>query len=157
MKRLIITTCIAAFVTVGAAGVRAADENPGLTLFKKGGCNECHSISALGVQKEAKKKAEPAAAASEPKKETTEPAAPASTEAKKKKDPPDLSGVGLEKDAKWISAFLNKEETLNGEKHEKRFKGTEPDRRTLAMFLAGLKTKPEKTEGAAPAEKKEGQ
>ncbi len=147
MKRLIITTCIAAFVTAGAAGVRAADENPGLTLFKKGGCNECHSISALGVQKEAKKKAEGAA----------EPAATASTDAKKKKDPPDLSGVGIEKDAKWISAFLNKEETLNGEKHEKRFKGTEPDRRTLAMFLAGLKTKPEKTEAAAPAEKKEGQ
>lgn len=158
MNRLIITTCVAAFVTVGAASVRAADENPGLTLFKKGGCNECHSISALGVQKEAKKKAEPAAQASaEAKKETTEPAAGAATEGKKKKEAPDLSGVGLEKDAKWISAFINKEETLNGEKHEKRFKGTEPDRRTLAMFLAGLKTKTEKTEGAAPTEKKEGQ
>jgi cytochrome c peroxidase len=147
MKRLMIATCFVAFTTAGAAGVHAADENPGLTLFKKGGCNECHSISALGVQKEAKKKAEG----------TTEPAATTSTETKKKKVPPDLSGVGLEKDAKWISAFLNKEETLNGEKHEKRYKGTEPDRRTLAMFLAGLKTKPEKTETTPPAEKKEGE
>lgn len=157
MKRLITAICVASFAAASAGVARAADENPGLTLFKKGGCNECHSISALGVQKEAKKKAEPASPSAEAKKETTEPAAPASTEAKKKKDPPDLSGVGLEKDAKWISAFLNKEETLNGEKHEKRFKGTEPERRTLAMFLAGLKTKPEKTEGAAPTEKKEGQ
>ncbi len=158
MKRLMIATCFVAFTTAGAAGVHAADENPGLTLFKKGGCNECHSISALNVQKEAKKKADPAAQASaEAKKETTDPAASASTEAKKKKDPPDLSGVGLEKDAKWISAFLNKEETLNGEKHEKRFKGTEADRRTLAMFLAGLKTKPEKAETTPPAEKKEGE
>lgn len=147
MKRLIVPICIAAFVSVGAARAHAADEAPGLTLFKKGGCNECHSISALGVPKEAKKKAEGA----------VEPAATASTDAKKKKEPPDLSGVGLEKDAKWISAFLNKEVALNGEKHDKRYKGTEPDRRTLSMFLAGLKTKPEKTETTAPAEKKEGQ
>ena len=153
MKRLILTTCFVAFTTAGAVAVHAADENPGLALFKKGGCNECHSISALNVQKEAKKKAEGAKAEG-----ATEPAATApATEAKTKKTPPDLSGVGLEHDAKWISAFLNKEETLNGEKHEKRFKGTEPDRRTLAMFLAGLKTKPEKTEAAPPTEKKEGQ
>jgi cytochrome c peroxidase len=148
MKRLLLTTCFVAFTTAGVVGAYAADENPGLTLFKKGGCNECHSITALNVQKEVKKKAEGA----------TEPAATApATETKKKKTPPDLSGVGLEHDAKWISAFINKEETLNGEKHEKRFKGTEPDRRTLAMFLAGLKTKPEKTDAAPPTEKKEGQ
>ena len=157
MKRLISAICVAGFAAASCGVAHAADDNPGLALFKKGGCNECHSISALGVQKEAKKKADPAAQASaEAKKETADPAASASTEAKKKKDPPDLSGVGLEKDAKWISAFLNKEETLNGEKHEKRFKGTEADRRTLSMFLAGLKTKTEKTEGAATPEKKEG-
>ena len=106
MKRLILTTCLVAFTTAGAVAVHAADENPGLALFKKGGCNECHSISALNVQKEAKKKAEGAKAEG-----ATEPAATApGTEAKKKKEPPDLSGVGLEHDAKWISAFLNKEE-----------------------------------------------
>lgn len=159
MKRLLHVICFASFIAVVFGCARShADDNPGLTLFKKGGCNECHSISAIGVAKETKKKAEPAASAStEAKKETTEPADAASTEAKKKKEAPDLSGVGLEKDAKWISAFINKEETLNGEKHEKRFKGTEADRRTLAMFLAGMKTKVDKTEGAAPAEKKEGQ
>ena len=146
-------TVILSAIAIGVMGsteVRAADENAGAALFKKGGCNECHSISALNIPKEAKKKdaaAEPAPA--------TESAPAATAEGKKKKDAPDLSGVGLEHDAKWISAFLNKEETLNGEKHEKRFKGTEADRRTISMFLAGLKTKP-KEEPAAAGEKKEG-
>lgn len=136
--------CVAiAFVAAIAAFTlqRAHSEEPaGLALFKKNGCNECHVISALGVEKEAKKKDDAAAAASESK--------------KKKKDPPDLSGVGLEHDAKWISAYLNKEETnKDGEKHEKRFKGTEADRRTVAMWLASLKTEVKK----APAEEKKGE
>jgi hypothetical protein len=127
---------------VAVATLRPAhgDEPAGLVLFKKNGCNECHVISALGVEKDAKKKAdEPVAAESEGK--------------KKKKDAPDLSGVGLEHEAKWISAYLNKEETKDGEKHEKRFKGSEADRRTVAMWLATLKTEVKK----APAgeEKKE--
>ena len=145
MKTWMVMVSAIALSVIGSGEVRAADENAGLALFKKGGCNECHSISALGVQKEAKKKAEG----------TAEPAASTDAEGKKKKDAPDLSGAGLEHDAKWISAFLNKEETLNGEKHEKRFKGTEADRRTMAMFLAGLKTKP-KDEPAAADGKKEG-
>jgi cytochrome c peroxidase len=124
---------------VAVATLRPAhgDEPAGLALFKKNGCNECHVISSLGVEKESKKKSdEPVAAESETK--------------KKKKEPPDLSGVGLEHEAKWISAYLNKEETLDGEKHEKRFKGTESERRTVAMWLASLKTEVKK----APAEEK---
>jgi hypothetical protein len=163
MKRLILTVSAVAIVAAGANQVRAADENPAIAIFKKNGCNECHSISAAGVQKEAKKKAEGAATATTDAKKpegAAETAAPATTETKKKKTPPDLSGVGLEHDAKWISAFINKEETLDGEKHEKRFKGAEADRRTLAMFLASMKTKVEKTDktDAAPPEgKKDGQ
>jgi cytochrome c551/c552 len=158
MKQLTLVLCIAALVAGGVITARAADENPAVTIFKKNGCNECHSISAAGVQKEAKKKAEgepaPAATAA-----TDKPAATATTDTKKKKTPPDLSGVGLEHDAKWISAFINKEETLDGEKHEKRFKGAEADRRTLAMFLASMKTKVEKKadEATPPAGKKDGQ
>ncbi len=126
-------------VAMAAVALRPAhsEEPAGLTLFKKNGCNECHVISALGVEKDAKKK-DDAAATAETK--------------KKRKDPPDLSGVGLEHDAKWISAYLNKEETnKDGEKHEKRFKGTEAERRTVAMWLASLKTEVKK---APPAEKK---
>jgi len=127
-------------IAVAVAGVLrpARDEDArGLTIFKKSGCNECHVISALGVEKETKKK-------------TDEPAAADADSKKKKKDPPDLSGVGLEHEAKWISAYLNKEEAKDGEKHEKRFKGSEADRRTLAMWLASLKTEVKK----APAGEK---
>jgi cytochrome c peroxidase len=146
MKSWVIIMATGMIFVVGAPTARAADDPPGLAIFKKGGCNECHSISALSVQKEAKKKAEGA----------TETAADTDAK-KKKKDPPDLSGVGLEHDAKWISAYLNKEETLNDEKHEKRFKGSEADRRTVAMFLAGLKTKPKETPAATEGKKEGGE
>ena len=141
MKRSLAAFLSLLFVIAMAAiELRPAhsEEPAALALFKKNGCNECHVISALGVEKEAKKKDDTAATASETK--------------KKKKDPPDLSGVGLEHDAKWISAYLNKEETnKDGEKHEKRFKGTEAERRTVAMWLASLKTEVKK---APAAEKK---
>ena len=137
MKRPLAAT-IALAVVVAAAlfalSPARGEDAPGLALFKKNGCNECHTITALSIEKDAKKSAEPAAADTDSK--------------KKKKDAPDLSGVGLEREAKWISAFLNKEETIDGEKHEKRFKGSEADRRTIAMWLGTLKTEPKK----APAE-----
>src|SRR5689334_12046069 len=111
MKRLILAVSALAVVAAGVNQVRAADEDPAITIFKKNGCNECHSISAVGVQKAPKKAPEGAAApATGAAPATTTPPATASTETKKKKTPPDLSGVGLEHDAKWISAFINKEE-----------------------------------------------
>jgi len=119
----------------------AAEDAPGLALFKKSGCNECHAISSLGIEK----------------KKPAEPAAGAAAETKKKKDAPDLSGVGLEREAKWISAFLNKEEAIDGEKHEKRFKGTEAERRTIAMWLATLKTETKKTDANAEKAGAEGE
>jgi len=129
--------------------VARADDDPALALFKKGGCDTCHSISALKVVKVEKKAADGEA----PAEEKT-----AATSDKKKKDAPDLSGVGLAHDAKWISGFINKTETTkDGEKHEKRYKGTEADRRTLAMWLATLKhevKKPAAVEGDG-ADKKE--
>ena len=129
--------------------VARAAEEPALALFKKGGCDTCHSISALKVAKVEKKAAEAEAPA-----EKT-----AATSDKKKKDPPDLSGVGLEHDAKWISGFINKTETTkDGDKHEKRFKGTEAERRTLAMWLASLKhevKKPAADQKADSTSKKE--
>lgn len=138
---VLVVGSIACALLFGIPRAVGAAEDPALTLFKKNGCNECHSITSLGVKKEEKKAAAPDTVA------TT-----ADSSAKKKKKPPDLSGVGLRHDAKWISAFLNKQELLDGEKHEKRFKGTEAERRTVAMFLAGLKTE---TKPAATTEKPE--
>ena len=138
MKWTVAVVILLAFFTTIALTLSPArgDDPAGLVLFKKNGCNECHTIGSLGVEKEAKKQTPEAAQASESK--------------KKKKDPPDLSGVGLEHEAKWISAYLNKEEAIDGEKHEKRFKGSEADRRTIAMWLGSLKTEVKK----APADGK---
>jgi hypothetical protein len=126
---------IAALIVTGVA-VAHAGEDPAIALFKKSGCNTCHAISAVKIVK-VEKKATEAGAEEKPEASGTE---------KPKKDAPDLSGVGLEHDAKWISGYINKTETnKDGEKHEKRFKGSEPDRRTLAMWLASLKHEVKKT------------
>jgi hypothetical protein len=127
-SKMVVVMCAALVAVMVSSDRVRAEDDPALALFKKGGCDTCHSISALKIAKAEKKPGE--AAAPEEK--------PAATGAKKK-DAPDLSGVGLEHDAKWISGYINKTESKDGEKHEKRFKGTEPERRTLAMWLAGLK------------------
>ncbi len=147
MLKMFVIVC-AAVVAVAVSVDRArAEDDPAVALFKKGGCDTCHSISALKIAKVEKKTGEAEAATDE------KPAASGT----KKKDAPDLSGVGLEHDAKWISGFINKTETTkDGEKHEKRFKGTEPDRRTLAMWLASLKHEVKKPVAEdAGAEKKD--
>src|SRR5688572_3432091 len=40
---------------------------------------------------------------------------------------PELSGVGLRHKAAWITKYLQKNEELNGNKHLKKFKGTDAD------------------------------
>jgi cytochrome c551/c552 len=141
---------VLACVALGYATTARAADDPALALFKKSGCNTCHAISALNVAKAEKKATEAEPAAEEKAATATE---------KPKKDAPDLSGAGLEHDAKWISGFINKTETTkDGDKHEKRFKGSEADRRTLAMWLATLKhevKKPAADEKTDSAPKKE--
>lgn len=53
--------------------------------------------------------------------------------------PPDLSGVGVERKAEWIAAFLLKKEKLEGKLHEKKFRGTEAELKKLANWLVTLK------------------
>jgi hypothetical protein len=149
--RISLVVLLAVFIASSASLKLAhAEDDPALALFKKSGCNTCHAISALKVAKVEKKagEAEPAAGEKEA----------AAADTKPKKDAPDLSGVGLAHDANWISGYINKTEAnKDGEKHEKRFKGSEADRRTLAMWLATLKhevKKPE-TEASGEPEKKE--
>ena len=122
---------------------QAAKDKDIIKMFKKSGCNECHTILSFDVTVQRKKDAEPVE-----KKDEDEP------------DPPDLSGTGLERDAKWISNYLRKKEEIDGRKHEKLFKGSTEDRRAIAMWLADQKTKPEdlpkpKTNAEAESDKKE--
>jgi len=89
-----------------------AEDPPGKKLFVDNKCNTCHSIESQGIAKTM-----------------------ASSKA------PDLSNVGSEHNAEWISKYLMKEETKNEKKHMKAWAGTKEDLETLSKWLESLKTK----------------
>jgi mono/diheme cytochrome c family protein len=95
---------------VPADAARAADAKQ---LFVDGKCVRCHSIDAEGV-------------AAKPK-------------AGKEDEVKDLSKVGTEHDAAWIQQFLRKEVKLEGKKHKQKYRGSDEDLETLALWLATLK------------------
>lgn len=113
---------VALLAAPAQAGEAKADAKALFTTMK---CNSCHSISAQGVkvlETEGEEAEEPG-------------------EAKKV---PDLSGVGLERNAAWIKDFLNKKADIEGRKHRKKFEGTPADLDALANWLATQKTAPAK-------------
>jgi hypothetical protein len=126
-----MTTLGIALVGVALTGVAWAAKAPdGKPAFLKYKCNSCHSIAAVSIAKKS--------VAGE---ETT------------KLKPPDLSSVGLEKKADWITLFLTKKEKLEGEFHPKKFRGTESELKTLAAWLETMKApKAEKAKGAEKSE-----
>jgi mono/diheme cytochrome c family protein len=108
-----------ALAASGALGQAAAPAKDGKTLFLDYKCNSCHAISAQQIVKKEDKSEE--------------------SESKSKKKPPDLSGVGKKRTADWIAKYMNKLETIEKEKHPKKFKGTEAELKTLATWLETLK------------------
>jgi hypothetical protein len=143
MKRPILLSIsvfvLAAFLAISfqvAYGDKESDA--AIKLFQKYGCTECHSIVAVGIEKEAPKEGEEAEEVEEKAEEKAE----------DEPDPPDLSSVGLEHDAKWVSNYLRKKEEKDGRKHEKLFQGDSSERRALATWLASLKHKPDDKEKA---------
>jgi hypothetical protein len=96
-----------------AGGAKVADGKP---VFVKYKCRSCHSIEAQGITKKA--------------------LADEAEESGSK--PPDLSGVGVERKADWIAAFLLKKEKLDGKLHEKKFRGTDAELQKLATWLGTL-------------------
>ena len=121
-------------IALSASGTANAvpAEPAGQKLFVKYRCQSCHSLKALKLEK---KKAEPA-------EEEAAPAA-AAADGAKKKEPPDLSGVGLERKAEWVEGWLLKKELIDGKKHRKKFLGTPAEAKTVAAWLATMKTKVE--------------
>ena len=99
----------------------AAPDGKALFTGTANTCNTCHTITAAGIEK---KKAEPSA------EETKE---------KSEKKPPDLSSVGLERKADWIGKFLMKTETIKGDKHPRKFRGTDAELKTMATWLEAQK------------------
>jgi hypothetical protein len=58
-------------------------------------------------------------------------------------DAPDLSGVGLEHEIDWLKLYLKKKNKQNGEKHEKKFRGTDDEFEVLTNWLVSMKTEVE--------------
>lgn len=120
-----------AFAALGCAllvGAAAAQDKPavaakdGKTLFVDNKCNGCHTVQSQAIVK--KKVEDPDAKAD-----------------KSDKKAPDLSAVGLERKAPWMSKYLMKTEAIKGEKHGRKFRGTEAELATLTTWLETLKTK----------------
>ena len=97
------------FVSI-AKSDEATSESAGQKLFVAKKCNTCHSIESQKVTKKL-----------------------ASSKA------PDLSDLGKDHDAEWITKWLNKEVDLDGKKHSSSWTGTPEDEKTLADWLATLK------------------
>ncbi len=114
-----------------AAGARteetkeaAKTETPaGQQVFLKYKCNSCHTIEAAKIVKvEAEEEA-------------------ASTT---KRKPPDLSGVGKKHTADWMQKYVTKKEMIDGERHSKKFRGTEEELKTVTTWLETFKVEAKK-------------
>ena len=105
-----------------------------IKLFKGKKCNECHVISTLGIGKvEATQNYEE----DDGWDEMGEEEAP---------EPPDLSGEGLKREAKWIKKYLKKREKIEGRKHKNRFEGSKEELELIVQWLTTLKTEIPKAE-----------
>jgi hypothetical protein len=86
------------------------DELDAEKIFINAKCNKCHSIEILKI------------------------------ESTSKKEPFDLSKVGSERNAEFLTKYLLKEETLNDKKHKKEFKGTDEELQVLVDWLLEQKS-----------------
>ena len=114
----------ALMVLAASSAVHSEGEPTGRDIFAKYRCNSCHTVKAEGIAKKA-------AADDEKEKESD-------------RKPPDLSNVGKEHTAAWMTKYLQKLEKIDGETHTKKFRGTEGEMKTLTAWLETLKTAPKK-------------
>ena len=90
----------------------------GKPVFVKYKCASCHSIESQGIKK---------------KGPVEDAAAVAGSIA------PDLSGVGVARNADWIAGFLQKKEKIGERFHVKKLRGTDAELQRLAGWLTSLK------------------
>ena len=132
-QRAHMPTALAVLLLAGAlvaAGSQAQDakEEPkvpaGQQVFLKYKCNSCHTLEAAKVVKV----------------EDEDEAKDSST----KRKPPDLSGVGKKHPAAWMEKYLTKKEMIDGERHSKKFRGTEEELKTVTAWLETYKVEAKK-------------
>jgi mono/diheme cytochrome c family protein len=88
-------------------GVGTADAADGKEVFLAQKCNLCHTVSSADIE--------------------------ATTKSDKMLGP-DLSAVEAH-DPAWLAKYLKQEETRDGEKHKKAFKGTDEELQALIAWL----------------------
>lgn len=103
----------------------AAVAGDGKKIFTEEGCVTCHAVSAAGIT---------VMESEEAKKDLKE------QEAEGAKSPPDLSSVGVKRDADFLNKYLRKKADIEGRKHKKRFKGSDADREVLVGWLLTFKS-----------------
>lgn len=103
----------------------------GEIIFTKNKCNECHTVTTVGIGKSDEISAD--------EEDETD------SEGEKAIEPPDLSNYGNSgMTAEWTNLFLRKKENIDGRKHKKRFKGKKEEREILVNWLLTLKDAEEK-------------
>lgn len=114
----LIATCLIGYGLLASPSVAgSAEELDGKELFKDNKCGSCHSITAAGMTKAS------------------------DGEDSKDKKAPDLSTIGSKHKADWMAKYLLKKETLDGDKHVKKFKGSDDELQVLVAWLETLKKK----------------
>lgn len=91
-------------------GLASVAHADGKEMFVEMKCNKCHSIDAEGIE-----------------------------QTKKKQKGGDLSEVGKERDAEWMTKYIKKEVDIEGKKHKNKWKGTDGELKTIVDWLATLK------------------
>jgi cytochrome c553 len=110
-----VAGAVLGFGLIGAAVVpadvaRAADAKE---LFVSGRCMRCHSVEAQGI-------------AAKPR-------------AGEEDEVTDLSKAGADRTAEWMQQYLRREADIGGVKHRQKYRGSDEDLKTLALWLALLK------------------
>ena len=122
----LLALAAAALLLLPATAGAAAPAKDGKALFTQFKCNLCHSIESQSIaviEDEEEADAEPEEGA---------------------KKPPDLSNVGSERDAKWMTDWLLKKVEIEGKTHRKKLTAEPAELKILTTWLATLKTPPKK-------------
>jgi cytochrome c5 len=101
---------ILVLLTVFGALAAAAAAPDGKAVFASQKCSMCHSVQSAGIERTMK-----------------------SSKAK------DLSTIGSERDAAWLTKWLKKEEKIDGKPHQKAFTGSDAELSALVSWLGTLK------------------
>lgn len=107
LRTALLTLPAVAVLALAAAPAQAAEAADGKAVFLAQKCNLCHSVSTAGIE--------------------------ATTKSDAMKGP-DLSTTGAH-DPAALAKYLKQEETVDGKKHKKAFKGSDEELQALIAWL----------------------